>query len=55
MPALGSEAVSKALRGAVGTDLADVYGVTYLREDGGAAELVISQRLIDQLRAAAMK
>jgi hypothetical protein len=53
--ALGSEAVPKALRGAVGTDLADVYGVTYLREDGGAAELVISQRLIDELRAAAMK
>lgn len=52
---VGGEAVPEALRKAVGTDLADVYGVTYLREDGGAAELVISQRLIDQLRAAAMK
>jgi len=47
--------VPTSLRGAVGTDLADVYGVTYPREDGGAADLVISQRLIDQLRAAAMK
>lgn len=50
------EEVPEALKtAAVGTDLSDIYGVSYLREDGGAAELVISQRLIDQLKAAAMK
>ena len=37
----------------LGTDVADLYGVTYLREDGGAAELVVSQGLIDQIVAAA--
>lgn len=46
--------VPEALRkAAIGTDLADLYGVTYLREDGGAAELVVSQGLIGQLVAAA--
>lgn len=34
----------------VGKDFGDLYGVTYLTEDGGAAELVVSQQLIDQLR-----
>ena len=48
------EEVPEMLRKAtIGTDLADLYGVTYLRTDGGAAELVVSQGLIDQLVAAA--
>ncbi|MEX1364602.1 MAG: hypothetical protein AB1Z98_15860 [Nannocystaceae bacterium] len=55
LPEASGEEVPKALRGTVGTDLADVHGGTYLREDGGVAELVVSQRLIDQLRAAAMR
>lgn len=53
--AAGKDAPEALKTAAVGTDLSDVYGVSYLRKDGGAAELVISQRLIDQLRAAAMK
>ncbi len=53
--AAGDEVPAALKTAAVGTDLSDVYGVSYLREDGGAAELVISQRLIDQLKAAAMK
>jgi len=46
--------VPEMLRSAkIGTDLADLYGVSYLRPDGGALELVISQGLIDQAVAAA--
>ena len=46
--------VPEMLRSAtIGSDLADLYGVTYLRPDGGAAELVVSQGLIDQLVVAA--
>ncbi|MCH9683090.1 MAG: hypothetical protein K0V04_16775 [Deltaproteobacteria bacterium] len=43
----GSEVPAVVRDAKVGTDLADVYGVSYLRANGGAAELVISQRLID--------
>lgn len=53
--AAGDDAPEALKTAAVGTDLSDVYGVTYLREDGGTAELVVSQRLIDQLKAAGMR
>ncbi len=51
-----SDEVPSKLRDAeLGRDLSDIYGVTYLREDGGTAELVISQHLIDQIKVAATK
>jgi|GEM_PF-2272108 len=34
----------------VGTDFGDLYGASYLTEDGGVMEIVVAQQLIDQLR-----
>lgn len=42
--------VKATLEKEVGTDFGDVYGATYLTEDGGVAEFVVSQQVIDQLR-----